>query len=61
MAVKTGRDGVLCCGKNMFQDVWGVKEGREDGTVPYGLGVGLCLVFALRLFGANLDRFGEGK
>lgn len=45
MAVKTARDGVLCCDKNMFQDVWGVKEGREDGNVPCGLGSGSVFSF----------------
>lgn len=54
MAVKTGRDvalihGAYCCNKNMFQEVWGPKEGRAGGGVPMIWGLGLCLDFALRV------------
>lgn len=45
MAVKTGRDVALCCEKNMSQEVWGTKEGREDGSVPCGLGSGSVFSF----------------
>lgn len=62
MAVKIGKDVALGCDKNIFQEMWGSDEAREDGSVPMVWRVGLCLVFVLRLsLGANLDRFGEGK
>ena len=45
MAVKTGKDVALGCDKNIFQEVWGSDEAREDGSVAYGLESGSVFSF----------------
>lgn len=38
-----------CCKKNVFQEGWGQRRGKKMVVCPVSWGLGLCLVFTLRV------------